>query len=183
MHPSTALATRASHHMHTTSHEGSSASSTDGCHDVFDVHLSHPPFLYFIQGFRRPPTSSTCHGSHGRFFSHFFCHLFGRRLGHFGSFFFAARLATVLATFPAAFAAMRPSNFDASRENIPEPRCPLLGKIPRRLGSIALISVFICRGVSLPPICFSPVSLRSELSARSCTSSAHTKPAPNCGKE
>ena len=43
MHPSTALATRASHHMHATSHEGSS--STDGCHDVFDVHMSHPPFL------------------------------------------------------------------------------------------------------------------------------------------
>ena len=50
MHPSTALATRASHHLHTTSHQGSSASSssssTNGYHDVFDVHLS--PLTLFI---------------------------------------------------------------------------------------------------------------------------------------
>ena len=100
----------------------------------------------------------------------------------FAASFFAARLGTALVTFPAAFVAWRPDNFDASCENIPSPRCPVLGKIPRRLGSVALISVFICRGVSLPPICFSPNCLRNELSARSFMSSAHAKPAPNCGK-
>ena len=133
---------------------------TSTCH-------THPFLSYFIQGFRRPPTSRTCHGSHGRFFSHFFRHLFG----HFGSHFLCLFFAAVLAIFPAALAAMRPANFDASRENRPLPRC--WGKMPRRFGSVALINAFICRGVSLRPICFSPISLRSELSARSCTSSAH----------
>ena len=108
--------------------------------------MSHPPlFIDICQGFSRPPTSTSRHGSHGRFFSHFFRHLFGRCLGHFGrpvfslpTSYFAGRLCNA-ATRPAAF---------ATTENIPAPRC--WGKIPRRLGSLALIRAFICRGVRLP---------------------------------
>ena len=140
------------------------------------------PFYSLFKAFVASQPAAPATAPMAAFLATFFATCLAAALVILAAIFFAARLATVLATFPAAFAAMRPANFDASHENIPEPRCPLLGKIPRRLGSVALISVFICRGVSLPPICFSPVSLRSELSARSCTSSAHAKPAPNCGK-
>ena len=112
MHLSTALATRASHHMHATPHEGSSASSaTNGYHDVCDVRVSHSPlFILFYPRLSSPPNQQ---------------------------------------------------------------------HLPRRLGSVALITAFICRDVSLPPICFSPISLRSEFSERSFMSSTNAEPAPN----
>ena len=87
MHPSTALATRASHHMHSTSHQTcrtsrtSSSASTDACHTVCLVTSTHHLLLYPIQGFLRRPTGTGRHGACGRLLSRFFRHSLGHGLG------------------------------------------------------------------------------------------------------
>ena len=93
MHPSTALMTRASHYMHTTSHQTfrhtSSSAPTDACHAVCLVMSTHQHLLlYLIQGFLRRPTGTGCHRTCSCFFSRFFGHSLGHGLGRlFGNFF------------------------------------------------------------------------------------------------
>ena len=68
--------------------------------------------------------------------------------------------------------------------NIPAPRC--CGKIPRRRGSVAIISVFICRGVSLPPFCLGLLSWNAFGTPidpkKKFVQSIASPPAPNCGR-
>ena len=94
---------------------------TSTCH-------THPFYIYLSKNFvvakPVPPVTAPM----AAFFATFFATCLAAALVIFAAGFFAAHLATL----PAALAAMRPPTFDTT-ENIPVPRCPLLGKIPRRL--------------------------------------------------
>ena len=136
MHPSTALATRASHHMHSTSHQTCRTSHTSSSA------LRMPAILYVS---RRQHTTSFYIRSKPFCVAHL-APAVTAPVAAFLAAFFAILLATALAACLVTFLPKSRANGRVKILNTPAPRCRL-----KILGCDAIISFLIAK---FPPRCF-----------------------------